>query len=100
MVATIVDATAARTWVDSSPAKLEGWANRDSDLTTTRRVFYSKLELLLLHRSAFEVKTPQDIYPQRHSPLSPDLWLHYSRLSARYISRHVPGADISLYPVS
>ena len=47
-----------------------------------------------------EVKTPLDIYLQRHSPLSPDLWLHYSRLSARYISRHVPGADISLYPVS
>ena len=50
--------------------------------------------------SAHEVKTPLDIYLQRHSPLSPDLWLHYSRLSARYISRHVPGADISLYPVS
>ena len=50
--------------------------------------------------SVSEVKTPLDIYPQRHSPLSPDLWLHYSRLSARYISRHVPGADISLYPVS
>ena len=47
-----------------------------------------------------EVKTPLDIYLQRHSPLSPDLWLYYSRLSARYISRHVPGADISLYPVS
>ena len=47
-----------------------------------------------------EVKTPLDIYLQRHSPLSPDLWLRYSRLSARYISRHVPGADISLYPVS
>ena len=36
------------------------------------------------------MKTPLDIYLQRHSPLSPDLWLHYSRLSARYISRHVP----------
>ena len=47
-----------------------------------------------------EVKTPLDIYLQRHSPISPDLWLHYSRLSARYINRHVPGADISLYPVS
>ena len=43
------------------------------------------------------MKTPLDIYLRRHSPLSPDLWLHYSRLSARYISRHVPGADISLY---
>ena len=42
-------ATAARTWVDSSPAKLEGWANRDLTVTTTRRVFYSKL---CLHRSA------------------------------------------------
>ena len=32
-----------------------------------------------------EVKTPLDMYLQRHSPLSPDLWLHdYSRLSARY----------------
>ena len=41
-----------------------------------------------------EVKTPLDIYLQRHSPLSPDLWLHYSRLSARYTSRHVPGAGI------
>ena len=29
---------------------------------------------------ATEVKTPPglDIYLQRHSPLSPDLWLHYS----------------------
>ena len=53
-----------------------------------------------VHNAAIEVKTPLDIYLQRHSPLSPDLWLHYSRLSARYISRHVPGADISLYPVS
>ena len=31
-----------------------------------------------------EVKTPLGIYLQRHSPLSPELWLHYSRLSARY----------------
>ena len=30
-----------------------------------------------------EVKTPLGIYLQRHSPLSPELWLHYSRLSAR-----------------
>ena len=35
------------------------------------------------------MKTPLDIYLQRHSPLSPELWLHYSRLSARYTSRHV-----------
>ena len=47
-----------------------------------------------------EVKTPLDIYLQRHSPLSPDLWLHYSRLSARYTGRHVPGAGMSLYTVS
>ena len=46
------------------------------------------------------LKTPLDIYLQRHSPLLPELWLHYSRLSARYTSRHVPGAGISLYPVS
>ena len=59
-------------------------------------VLYLSFGVLLHH----EVKTPLDIYLQRHSPLSPDLWLHYSRLSARYISRHVPGADISLYPVS
>ena len=54
------------------------------------------------HQGPSEVKTPLDIYLQRHSPLSPDLGLHYSqaRLSARYISRHVPGAGISLYPVS
>ena len=26
-----------------------------------------------------EVKTPLGIYLQRHSPLSPELWLHYSR---------------------
>ena len=38
------------------------------------------------------MKTPLDIYLQRHSPLSPELWLHYSRLSVRYNSRHVPGA--------
>ena len=32
-----------------------------------------------------EVKTPLDIYLQRHSPLlPPELWLRYSRLSARY----------------
>ena len=36
------------------------------------------------------MKTPLDIYLQRHSPLLPELWLHYSRLSARYTSRHVP----------
>ena len=53
-----------------------------------------------VHNAAIEVKTPLDIYLQRHSPLSPDLWLHYSRLSAHYTGRHVPGADISLYPVS
>ena len=34
-----------------------------------------------VHNAAIEVKTPLDIYLQRHSPLSPDLWLHYSRLS-------------------
>ena len=44
------------------------------------------------------MKTPLDIYLQRHSPLSSDLWLHYSRLSARYTDRHAPGADISLGP--
>ena len=53
------------------------------------------------------MKTPLDIYLQRRSPLSPDLWLHYSRLlSARYTtqpeaasgtgSRHVPGAGIMI----
>ena len=46
------------------------------------------------------MKTPLDIYLQRHSPLLPELWLRYSRLSARYTSRHMPGAGISLYPVS
>ena len=31
------------------------------------------------------LKTPLDIYLQRHSPLLPEPWLHYSRrLSARY----------------
>ena len=30
-----------------------------------------------VHNAAIEVKTPLDIYLQRHSPLSPDLWLHY-----------------------
>ena len=43
-----------------------------------------------------EVKTPLDIYLQRHRPLLPELWLRYSRLSARYTSRHVPGAGVSL----
>ena len=43
-------------------------------------------------RWAPEVKRPLDIYLQRHSALLPELWLHYSRLSARYTSRRVPGA--------
>ena len=34
-------------------------------------------------RWAPEVKRPLDIYLQRHSALLPELWLHYSRLSAR-----------------
>ena len=38
------------------------------------------------------MKTPLDIYLQRHSPLLPELWLRYSRLSARYAGLHVPWA--------
>ena len=76
-----------------------GSRTRDSRMAARLgRIVYSKQVHHLGCPS--EVKTPLDIYLQRHSPLSPDLWLHYSRLSARYISRHVPGADISLYPVS
>ena len=41
------------------------------------------------------MKTPLDIYPQRHSPLSPDLWLHYSRLSASARSEDT-SADVDL----
>ena len=44
-----------------------------------------------------------DIYLQRHSPLlPPELWLRYSRLSARYTGRHwhrdVPRAGIPHIP--
>ena len=76
-----------------------GSRTRDSRMAARLgRIVYSKQVHHLGCPS--EVKTPLDIYLQRHSPLSPDLWLHYSRLSARYTGRHVPGADISLYPIS
>ena len=76
-----------------------GSRTRDSRMAARLgRIVYSKQVHHLGCPS--EVKTPLDIYLQRHSPLSPGLCLHYSRLSARYTGRHVPGAGISLYPVS
>ena len=80
-----------------------GWAN----LTT--RVFYSKL---LLHRSVKDTRCMCSelifpyipyllTYPSGSSPaLSRRRKNTGVNLSARCISRHVPGADVSLYPVS
>jgi len=62
-------------------------------MSSTYRTTVGTVTVLPVQYRHFEVKTPLDIYLQRHSPLLPGLWLRYSPLS----TLHQPARARSRY---